>query len=104
MGQIERPNVSGFLDVEIVGEAPDSLVNVRAEPMRQSDVVWQVRVGDRLFASARQYVPDSGGAASVDVCELWYFFQATGPLGWVRGDLIGVDDVDWNRQVPFEPR
>ena len=67
-------------------------------------MVLQVRVGDRLFASARQYVPDSGGAASVAGCELWYFLQATERLGWVRGDLIGVDDVDWNRQVPFEPR
>ncbi|WP_204138609.1 SH3 domain-containing protein [Halomicronema sp. CCY15110] len=98
LDQVERPNVGGFLDVAIVGEDPGSSVNVRAEPTLASAVVLQVRVGDRLFASARQYAPDSGGAAPGAVCELWYLVQATELLGWVRGDLIGVDDVAWSRQ------
>jgi hypothetical protein len=97
-GQVERPNVNGLLPVEVVGEEPGSPVNVRAEPGLDNEIVVEVSVGDRLFVSARQYAPDSGAAVPGAACELWYFVQGSEPLGWVRGDLIAGDDVEWSRQ------
>lgn len=85
VGQVERPNVSGFLNVEIVGEDLASAANIRAEPTLESEVVLQVRVGDRLSASVRQYTPNSGGAGGA---KLRVLIQAIHSSDISRTELI----------------
>ena len=96
-GRVERPNVSGMLAAEVIGQEPGSPVNVRAQPGLEHEIVAEVLVGDRVLISARQYVALSNGEDAV--CEIWYFVQdPTNPLGWVRGDFIMTNEVAWSAQ------
>lgn len=68
----------------LVGDDPDSEINVRAEPFPDGEELYYGFVGDEV-----EILDDAIG----DDGYVWYYvqFSGSGAEGWVRGDYISED-------------